>query len=64
MLNLRYGLLVTVLGHFLVPRVIGSAIVEDCEPSTPLGVNSQEMFKDKTTQITPGKRVARIQAIC
>ncbi|QOL19364.1 hypothetical protein CPBP_00116 [Candidatus Bodocaedibacter vickermanii] len=62
MLKLRYGLLVTVLGHFLVPKVIGSEIVEDCEPSTPLGVNSQEMLKDKTTKITPGKKVAKIQA--
>jgi hypothetical protein len=53
----------TVVGHFFVPQVIGAAAPDDCEePSTPLGVESRAMLKDKSVKITPGKKVAGMQA--
>ena len=78
MLSLRYGLLVTVLGHFCVPQTVGAAI--DQEPfdlgrffeSQATGVAAEEpstpvgrtqlIHADKSVKKTPGKKVAAMQA--
>jgi hypothetical protein len=62
-LKVRYGLLMTVVGHFLVPQIVGAAALECGEPSTPVGEsNTQVMFNDNGLKITPGKKVAKVQA--